>query len=454
MEESTSNIMKYSSDIFISEITKIIKLKENNIYSDEEYIIKKKDLITDLSSKEITQGINDFLSCLLVLKENNILTVEEINQIKTSLSQKKETVEPIYTPESKVLADNQKKELKKANGLVSRILTILLTLLFFLPWFTFKACNMTYDYNGYSTIAFQPSDDVSNFSDKMSEFGDKFSDKTGSKKSNTDKFNDFFIISLISVLIAVLLVSLILISFYYFKIKSVTILSAIISILFIAIIAILLFDKSQISSEAKGMVDISINYGLFLCFLISLVIVFSKKIESGLIIREDEPNSMLFKLNNFFNNKFIGLIGIGIMVIGIVLSLLIFNSSDAETNKEVGLNKQSNTQSELDKKEKELKLKEEELNKKEQSNIQSGVPGNYPEGSTRYLNSSDLAGMSKYSLKIMRNEIFARHGFIFKTDEMRNHFFNQSWYTPLYDNVEGLLSPIEKANINLIKSFE
>jgi serine/threonine protein kinase len=82
------------------------------------------------------------------------------------------------------------------------------------------------------------------------------------------------------------------------------------------------------------------------------------------------------------------------------------------------------------------------------------INGRFPEASERYLDDSDLSGLSQYDLKIMRNEIFARHGYIFKTDEMRSHFESQSWYTGRYSNVDGMLSGIEKSNINLIKRFE
>ena len=54
----------------------------------------------------------------------------------------------------------------------------------------------------------------------------------------------------------------------------------------------------------------------------------------------------------------------------------------------------------------------------------------------------------------MRNEIFARHGYIFKTSDMINHFREESWYRPLYVNVTSMLSSIEKANVNFIKSYE
>ena len=112
---------------------------------------------------------------------------------------------------------------------------------------------------------------------------------------------------------------------------------------------------------------------------------------------------------------------------------------------------------ELELKEKELQIREQELKqKKEQSSKDeySSVPGDYPEASSRYLTANDLTGLSKHSLRIMRNEIFARYGYIFKTDVMRRHFMRQSWYTPLYNDVNSLLTSVERENIKLIQSFE
>ncbi len=54
----------------------------------------------------------------------------------------------------------------------------------------------------------------------------------------------------------------------------------------------------------------------------------------------------------------------------------------------------------------------------------------------------------------MRNEIFARHGYKFKTEEMRNYFMYEKWYVPRYDNVDDMLSDVEKKNIELIKRYE
>lgn len=80
--------------------------------------------------------------------------------------------------------------------------------------------------------------------------------------------------------------------------------------------------------------------------------------------------------------------------------------------------------------------------------------GNYRCASERKLTSSDLSNISKYELKIMRNEIFARHGYIFKTEEMKNYFSKQDWYQARFDNVDDMLNDVEKYNIELIRSYE
>ncbi|NJO16986.1 MAG: YARHG domain-containing protein [Thioploca sp.] len=85
---------------------------------------------------------------------------------------------------------------------------------------------------------------------------------------------------------------------------------------------------------------------------------------------------------------------------------------------------------------------------------QAQVPGRYPETSIRYLNDADLEGKSAYELKIMRNEIFARRGYLFEPGKMRDYFNNQPWYQPRYSDVGSFLSPIEQANIQRIKEYE
>ena len=89
-----------------------------------------------------------------------------------------------------------------------------------------------------------------------------------------------------------------------------------------------------------------------------------------------------------------------------------------------------------------------------QAQTSSTIPGRFPEASERLLTASDLRDLNKEDLKIMRNEIFARHGYIFKTAEMKQYFQKQSWYTPRYSDVNAKLSKTELKNIDLIKSYE
>lgn len=86
--------------------------------------------------------------------------------------------------------------------------------------------------------------------------------------------------------------------------------------------------------------------------------------------------------------------------------------------------------------------------------IENKVVGKFPETSQRVLTAADIAGLSSYELKIMRNEIYARYGYIFKTKDMKAYFINQPWYSPKYQNVASFLSEIEKKNIELIKRYE
>lgn len=78
--------------------------------------------------------------------------------------------------------------------------------------------------------------------------------------------------------------------------------------------------------------------------------------------------------------------------------------------------------------------------------------GRYPYTSTQKLTESDLEYLSSYDLRIMRNEIYARNGYIFDNDELRNYFSQQSWYQPYTYN--PTLNSIEQYNIMFIKNYE
>lgn len=75
-------------------------------------------------------------------------------------------------------------------------------------------------------------------------------------------------------------------------------------------------------------------------------------------------------------------------------------------------------------------------------------------GSTQKLTEKQLKNLHKLDLEIIRNTIYARHGYSFANRGARQFFDYVDWYVPLYTNVEDKLSPIEKDNIELLKRFE
>ncbi len=75
-------------------------------------------------------------------------------------------------------------------------------------------------------------------------------------------------------------------------------------------------------------------------------------------------------------------------------------------------------------------------------------------GSTQKLTEKQLKNLHKLDLEIIRNTIYARHGYTFANRGARQFFDNVNWYVPLYANVENELTSTEKENIALLKRFE
>lgn len=107
------------------------------------------------------------------------------------------------------------------------------------------------------------------------------------------------------------------------------------------------------------------------------------------------------------------------------------------------------------KKEKEAKTEEVKVAPlhKEKKSTPAGLP-NYDWLSSNYVTYDDIAGKSGSELRIMRNYIYARHGYMFKSADLKKYFAQYSWYTPRYSDVSGSLNSIEKSNIQTILSYE
>ncbi|HEX7261194.1 MAG TPA: YARHG domain-containing protein, partial [Luteolibacter sp.] len=80
--------------------------------------------------------------------------------------------------------------------------------------------------------------------------------------------------------------------------------------------------------------------------------------------------------------------------------------------------------------------------------------GKYPQSSTRVLAAKDVENLKNEELRIMRNEIYARHGYSFKLADMREHFDKLDWYMPVAIDITTKLTKVEKSNAELIKRYE
>ena len=75
--------------------------------------------------------------------------------------------------------------------------------------------------------------------------------------------------------------------------------------------------------------------------------------------------------------------------------------------------------------------------------------------SKKLLTGKDIENMYKADLEVVRNAIYARHGYSFKNIRMRDLFDNYvPWYMPVSTDVSAYLTEVEKKNIALIKRYE
>ena len=80
-----------------------------------------------------------------------------------------------------------------------------------------------------------------------------------------------------------------------------------------------------------------------------------------------------------------------------------------------------------------------------------------PESSDRLLDASELYGMDAATLRLARNEIYARHGRIFASEDLNAYFRTKSWYNgtiPAASFDESVISRIERVNLKLITDVE
>lgn len=82
----------------------------------------------------------------------------------------------------------------------------------------------------------------------------------------------------------------------------------------------------------------------------------------------------------------------------------------------------------------------------------------FPDSDKYYLSEDEVRTKSAQDLLIGRNEIFARHGYIFKMEELQEHFENTSWYHGTIPgdrfDMDSIFNAFEKKNVELIQKVE
>lgn len=74
--------------------------------------------------------------------------------------------------------------------------------------------------------------------------------------------------------------------------------------------------------------------------------------------------------------------------------------------------------------------------------------------STEAVTDDTLGALFVEDLRLLRNEIYARHGRIFKDKDLQKYFETQAWYKPDPDFKDEMLSQIESDNLAKIKEAE
>lgn len=79
-----------------------------------------------------------------------------------------------------------------------------------------------------------------------------------------------------------------------------------------------------------------------------------------------------------------------------------------------------------------------------------------PDSDSTYLSASDLSQYNKSTLALIRNEIYARHGYVFNTEPFKSYFNSKSWYTPdpSFKGNDSELNNYEVQNVRTIQSVE
>jgi hypothetical protein len=65
-----------------------------------------------------------------------------------------------------------------------------------------------------------------------------------------------------------------------------------------------------------------------------------------------------------------------------------------------------------------------------------------------------LKRLTPIELRILRNTVYAKHGYDFGQTDLEAHFGQFEWYQPKEKNIDNELTPIDNMNVRLVQHFE
>lgn len=82
------------------------------------------------------------------------------------------------------------------------------------------------------------------------------------------------------------------------------------------------------------------------------------------------------------------------------------------------------------------------------------LPGDMELFESKAITEQMLHGLSLHELRLLRNEVYARHGRMFRAEWLQQYFYNQPWYTPDENFKDETLSGSDKLNVEAIVKYE
>jgi len=82
------------------------------------------------------------------------------------------------------------------------------------------------------------------------------------------------------------------------------------------------------------------------------------------------------------------------------------------------------------------------------------LPGDMQFFENKAITEEMLRGLSLHELRLLRNEVYARHGRMFRAEWLQQYFFFQPWYNPDENFKDEELSGNDKLNVETIVKYE